>query len=202
MSGARRPVLRYFLCMGDKHSAAATDELAAAHEVQVLAIPQPRTPAFPGPLRLPALLYRRVFRGPDPDARAALIERTFGHNGWRNGWRDTVYDYDHFHTTAHEVLGCYRGQATLQLGGPDGPRCQLEAGDVLVLPAGTAHRKLDADASFAVVGCYAEGRDYDMQCGDHQDPLQLEQRLRALPLPARDPVYGEAGPLMRYLVQG
>ena len=176
--------------------------VTAVRELKVEVIPQPRTARFPGPAGLPVLVYRSAFRERDPEACAALIERTFGHNGWRNGWRDTVYDYDHFHTSAHEVLGCYRGRATLQLAGPEGPTCELSAGDVLLLPAGAAHRRLAAEGEFAVVGCYAEGREYDMQRGDQGDASQIEQRLKALPLPARDPVYGADGPLQRYVVRG
>lgn len=166
--------------------------------VEVLAVK--RAAGSAGELPFPPLLYRRAFSLDAADDPATLIERTFGQNGWRNGWRDTVYDYDHFHTTAHEVLGCFRGEATLQLGGSSGVRCSLTRGDVLLLPAGCSHCKLEERDSFQVVGCYAEGRDYDMRRSEEAGE-QDAARVRALPLPARDPLFGAHGPLARYLVQ-
>jgi uncharacterized protein YjlB len=151
---------------------------------------------------LPPLLYRGAFAiaAGDEGAGAKAIERVFQQNGWCNGWRDTVYDYEHYHSSAHEVLGCFRGAATLRLGGEGGPTCEFAAGDVLLLPAGTAHRKLSERDNFCVVGCYAEGRDYDMLCGEG-DRASAQKRIRALPLPARDPVFGEHGPLLSYLAK-
>jgi uncharacterized protein YjlB len=169
--------------------------------VRVRAVEIPRDGTCRRHPRLSPLLYQGAFALQGEGALdPGPIERVFGENGWRNGWRDTVYDYDHFHSSAHEVLGCYRGHATLQLGGPNGPLCRLSQGDVLLLPAGTAHRKVSGGDDFAVVGCYAEGRDYDMQQG--QGDETTEARMRALPLPARDPLFGAAGPLAAHLVQG
>lgn len=124
-----------------------------------------------------------------------MIERAFEQHGWSNGWRDGVYDYHHFHSTAHEVLGCYGGRAQVQLGGPEGPIVPPERGDVLVLPAGVAHKRVQASADFAVVGAYADGRDYDMQRGDAQTEPALTRQIARVPHPRADPVYGSAGPL-------
>jgi uncharacterized protein YjlB len=163
--------------------------------VEVEPIHVPGDAAYPGNARLPALLYRGAVTGSAPDR----IERTFHGNGWTAGWRDTVYDYHHYHSTAHEVLGCYRGHARLQLGGPQGPTLELGAGDVLLLPAGTAHRRLDASPDFCVVGCYAEGREYDMLRGRPEERPAADARIAALPLPKADPVYGASGPLRQYI---
>jgi hypothetical protein len=35
-----------------------------------------------------------------------------------NSWRDGVYDYVHYHSRIHEVLGIARGTGKVQLGGP------------------------------------------------------------------------------------
>src|SRR4051794_23080141 len=92
---------------------------------QVVAVRLYDEGAFPNNDALPALLYRSAFQLRGVDEKPALIERTFARNGWTNSWRDTVYDYHHYHSTAHEVLGCFSGHAKVQLGGPEGPVFEL-----------------------------------------------------------------------------
>ncbi len=53
---------------------------------------------------LPALVYRNVPRARDPDD----CERLFGAHGWLGAWRDGIFSFHHFHSTAHEVLGNIR----------------------------------------------------------------------------------------------
>ena len=54
---------------------------------------------------LPVLIYRGVVPVSDPDA----IEATLRRNDWRPDWRDGVYPYHHYHSTAHEALACTDG---------------------------------------------------------------------------------------------
>jgi uncharacterized protein YjlB len=167
-------------------------------DAQVEAIRLEASADFPGPL-FPVLVYRGAF-GLQPSAaeRAAhLIEQTFAQHHWTDSWRDGVYDFHHYHSTAHEVLGCYSGRATLQLGGPDGPTVTVARGDVVVLPAGAAHKRVEATRDFRVVGAYERGRDYDMLLGDPSVRMGAEARILAVPGPKLDPVYGEVGPLLR-----
>ncbi len=58
--------------------------------------------------RLPLALYRLAVKlaGYDP---AAVFEQLFAANGWQGSWRDGIYPYHHYHSTAHEVLVVYRG---------------------------------------------------------------------------------------------
>ena len=151
--------------------------------------------AFPNNERLPVLIYRDAVTGAEKEALAVRFEQTFAANAWTASWRDVVYEQHHFHSTAHEVLGCFTGRARLQLGGPTGPSCELHPGDVLVLPAGVAHRCVKRSINFRVVGAYAGGRPYDMVYGKGQQPPSIEQAIESVPLPARDPVYGVRGPL-------
>lgn len=153
---------------------------------------------FPNNVTHPALLYRRVLHfGPTQEPGCA-VAATFARHGWTNGWRDGVYNYHHYHSTAHEVLGCYSGRARLQLGGPSGPEVNLEQGDVLVVPAGVSHRRLDASPDFRVVGCYAGGRDYDLNTGKPGERPNADRNIAAVAKPEADPVLGRGGPLLRY----
>jgi uncharacterized protein YjlB len=152
--------------------------------------------SFPNNAALPALVYHRAF---EPSADLVVrIEHTFEENGWSNGWRNGVYAFHHFHSTAHEVLGCYRGQASVQLGGPGGPLIALACGDVLVIPAGVAHCSEHTSADFAVVGCYANGAEYDMGAGDPAELTEAKARIANVALPVADPVHGSSGPLLSH----
>jgi uncharacterized protein YjlB len=147
--------------------------------------PGERIPNHP---RFPVLMYHGV---DVPDAAAARA--LFARHGWRGAWVDGVFDFHHFHSTSHEVLAVVAGSATLALGGPQGSSFPVAAGDVLVLPAGTGHRRLSSAGGFTVVGAYPAGQeDYDLLRGD--DPSEVEaarERIAALPAPDEDPVGGE-----------
>ncbi|WP_419897721.1 cupin [Roseomonas sp. USHLN139] len=148
---------------------------------------------------LPVLLYRDVLGAAAGD-RAADFEALFQRHGWAPQWRDGLYDYHHYHSTAHEALGCARGAAQVLLGGPGGVERRIAAGDVLVLPAGTGHRLLVGSADFLLVGAYPTGQDFDI-CRAAASPEALA-RIQALPCPASDPVGGPAGALPRLWAPG
>src|SRR5690606_2123572 len=76
--------------------------------------------------RLPLVIYRSVAL---PELRTAEgCARLFSGNGWGGNWIDGVFDYWHFHTTGHEVLGCVAGQAVIGFGGADGIATTVTAG--------------------------------------------------------------------------
>jgi len=134
-----------------------------------------------------------VYRGGVPVADAVAVEAMLESTAWPPGWRNGVYPFHHFHSTAHEALACVTASATLRLGGPDGLDVRIEAGDLLVLPAGTGHRRVEASADFLLVGAYPEGQDWDVrrEAADAAD----EARIAAVPMPTADPAYGAGGPL-------
>ncbi|MNN44973.1 hypothetical protein D3C81_1592840 [compost metagenome] len=89
------------------------------------------------------------------------------------------------------------GSASLQLGGDSGRTVQVSAGDVLVLPAGTAHKSLTATQDFRVAGAYPGGADYNTRQATLADLAAALPEIPALSLPETDPVYGKAGPLLK-----
>ena len=43
---------------------------------------------------------------------AAVFEELFERNGWGNSLRNGIYDYGHYHSRVHEVLGVARGRSS------------------------------------------------------------------------------------------
>jgi uncharacterized protein YjlB len=136
---------------------------------------------IPNHPRFAVLIYRGVDVG---DARALFAE-----HGWGGSWVNGIFDFHHFHSTSHEALAIVSGSATVELGGPQGQAFDVQAGDVLVLPAGTGHRRATARNGFTVVGAYPAGQeDYDLL---READAAARARIEALPAPPQDPVGGE-----------
>ncbi|AYL99164.1 cupin domain-containing protein [Mucilaginibacter celer] len=150
---------------------------------------------FPGN-SLPALLYKQALDIPLIFA-AAYVQSQFAEHNWTNSWDAGIFTFHHYHSITHEVLGIYSGKAQAQLGGDHGPVLILEKGDVLVIPAGVAHRNLNEKNAIAVVGAYPEGMDYDMNYGKPGERPDADRRIAQVPMPENDPLSGRTGELIR-----
>lgn len=158
--------------------------------------PEPDTFTFQGDgsipnSRFPVLVYHGLDLAQDP----AGAERAFAANDWQGSWRDGIYPFHHFHSTAHEVLAIVAGQARVTLGGPEGQTFEVGRGDVLVLPAGTGHRNEGSSSDLLVVGAYPGGMSWDLRRGDPAEYDEVRANIDAVPLPQADPVGGGGGAL-------
>ena len=140
---------------------------------------------------LPLLVYRAAL----DDRSAGAVQDLFARHGWGGGWVNGVFSHHHYHSTAHEVLGVVSGWAEVLFGGPGGERLRVEAGDVVVVPAGVAHCNVGQGGGFACVGAYPAGQHPDLCRDTAKDRDTALTNIAAVPLPAQDPVHGEGGPL-------
>lgn len=144
---------------------------------------------------LPLLVYQDVFeeRG---SKGARWLENRFKQNDWYNSWRNGVFNYHHYHSITHEVLGVYFGSAKLQMGGESGIQINVSAGDVIIIPAGVGHKNLGSSHDFGVVGAYPEGSNYDVKTGERGERPEADRNIKNVPKPAKDPITGTEGGLM------
>lgn len=177
------------------------EALDAADKMQGQANPAPNVEMYlltddgliPNNGSLPLLVYRRVLHLGQGEPETA-VDRLFHSHGWGNSWVNGIYPFHHYHSTSHEVLGIARGRAHVQFGGPGGMTTEVGAGDVVVIPAGVGHCRLDA-SGLSVVGAYPGGRDWDLCRATARDRQTALRNLPNVPLPDTDPVYGANGPL-------
>lgn len=153
--------------------------------------------AIPNNPALPFLVYPGALNLAADDP-AATCEAVFAANDWGGSWRNGIYPFPHYHSTAHEVLGVCRGEAKVRFGGAAGIELTVCAGDVVVIPAGVGHQNLGASPDLLVVGAYPRGQRFDLCRGRPEERPQALENIARVPLPAADPVYGADGPLVEH----
>jgi uncharacterized protein YjlB len=164
--------------------------------LQPTPLPLEENDSIPNNPHLPLLLYQKVFSG--SDSLEKEFKESFRQNNWGGCWVNGVFDYHHYHSTAHEALGVVAGSATLIFGGPGGEEVEVQPGDLVVLPASTGHCRKSASADFSVVGAYPKGQEnYDL-CTGQDDVAEKKENIRQVALPTADPVNGEDGPLLQH----
>jgi uncharacterized protein YjlB len=120
----------------------------------------------------------------EPSDVEALVTK----HGFEPQWRYSMFDFDHFHSTTHELLVPFRGRATIVLGGME--RLDVRAGDVLLLPAGVAHRAERAEDGFCMVGSYPAGAKSWDNCRGGEAGVEVRIKNLGKGGVMMDPMYG------------
>lgn len=152
---------------------------------------------IPNHPRWPLLVYPGAVALQDDDP-AAAFERLFDANDWPAAWRDGVHGFHHYHSTAHEALGVYSGEVTVRFGGEHGIDIVARPGDVVVLPAGTGHKRIGARGPLGIVGAYPAGQRPDTCTPATRSASRAAEAVARVSLPSSDPVFGARGPLFEH----
>ncbi|MEQ8627324.1 cupin domain-containing protein [Ekhidna sp.] len=143
----------------------------------------------------PLLVYKKAFKKRN-EAGALWLENRFLTNDWSNSWRNGIFDFQHYHSIAHEVLGIYSGEAEVLLGGEQGEKVIVEAGDIIIIPAGVGHKNLGSH-NLGVVGAYPEGMPVDIVRCKPNDLPGTDKNIAEVPNPKTDPLDGSSGSLLK-----
>ena len=151
---------------------------------------------FPNNSNYPLLIYKQVSSliNQSPQAIQAWLKQ----NGWGCSWIDGIYDYHHYHSDTHETLVIIAGECNVQIGGEKGQCYTVHEGDVVILPAGVAHKSLSASSDFRCIGAYPFEAGCDMHYGKREEYLVAVEQIKKVGLPEKDPVFGENGLLFDY----
>ncbi|ANH83980.1 hypothetical protein A8C56_15395 [Niabella ginsenosidivorans] len=139
--------------------------------------------------RLPVLIYRGVFHMDDDCCEKWLIEK-FITNKWIYNQDHTVFEYDHYYTNTHLVLGVCLGEGQLQIGGKLGITAHVEKGDVIVIPAGVALRLASTGNDFKLVAAYSFEGVPELRKGSAGDRPAADTTIASTQLPLLDPILG------------
>jgi uncharacterized protein YjlB len=146
---------------------------------------------------LPVLFYRNALRLPR-FLKASYVKRLFRRHNWSNAWEYGIFEYHHYHSITHEVLGVIKGDTRMMLGGPKGIVLHLKKGDVLIIPAGVAHKNMGRQDQITCIGAYPGGHDYDINYGTVGERPRADRNISKVPKPTQDPVFGRKGGLLKY----
>ncbi len=152
---------------------------------------------MPNNPNLPLLFYQGGIH-----KRTDTCANVFGENNWTNAWKNGVFDYHHFHSNTHEVLGIVSGTASILFGGENGIKIEVNKGDVVVIPAGVAHKKESSSEDFQVVGAYPNGMIPDLKTGKADERKEAIENIKNVPFPTTDPLQGRYGPLVEIWSSG
>ena len=155
---------------------------------------------FPNNALLPLLIYQKAMNLPGT-GRTKMVMEFLETNGWVNAWENGVYDYHHYHSSAHEVLVIVKGSARIQFGGPGGVAFLVEETDCVIIPAGVAHMAIDLYDDFTCVGAYPAGQDRQRnqqyrEMDDARERRAPQPAGEALDLPLRNRSHAQSRPTL------
>tara|TARA_R110002020_G_scaffold150965_4_gene327855 strand:+ start:968 stop:1543 length:576 start_codon:yes stop_codon:yes gene_type:complete len=142
--------------------------------------------------KFPLILYKNAFAERN-NAGAEWLEIRFAQNNWTNSWRNGINSFHHYHSTSHEVLGVYAGEALVHLGGENGEKIKIKEGDIIIIPAGVGHKNLGG-SNLGIVGAYPDGRSWDINKGIEGERPAADKNIAALPIPEANPLSGKSMP--------
>lgn len=151
---------------------------------------------FPNNSHLPLLHYQKAFdlkKNPEE-----TIKKIFLENNWYRPWVNGIYDFHHYHSNNHEVLGIAEGNCSVLLGGDNGILLLLNKGDAVIIPAGVSHKRVECSGDFSCVGAYSIDEAYNMKHAKTNELAAALNKIKSLSLPDKDPIFGNKGPLFKY----
>ncbi|KTD54544.1 Cupin domain protein [Legionella sainthelensi] len=107
---------------------------------------------LPGNPYYPLLIYKQALINSNEPSK--VIQSRLEQNNWSHSWVDGIYDFHHYHSNTHEVLVITSGDCQVQFGGENGPIYMINQGDVIIIPAGVAHKSLGKSNNFQCIGAY------------------------------------------------
>lgn len=161
-------------------------------DLKIVTISFEQDKLIPNNQKFPVVIYKNYC-----GSKIEIIETIFNQHNWLNSWTNGVFPYHHYHSNTHEVLGVIAGEAELKIGGETGENFHLAKGDVVILPAGTGHKRLSSSSDFKVVGAYPEGMSPNLRTEDRNNEKDREE-IKGVLIPNQDPVFGHEGPLFDY----
>ena len=148
---------------------------------------------------LPVLIYKNACSLPGQKNKSAeIIRQIFLKHNWTNSWKNGIYNFHHYHSTTHECMGVCSGKTKIILGGPNVRRMELATGDIIIIPAGVAHKCSSFSKDFLCVGAYPQGKDYDINLGRPAELEKAAAHINKLGIPRQDPLYGKKGFLQSF----
>ncbi|HEX2684491.1 MAG TPA: cupin [Ferruginibacter sp.] len=144
--------------------------------------------------KLPLLIYKNAFTtGAQQKRVATAVQKILNRNNWKNAWTNGIYTFHHYHSNTHECLAIIAGTARVIFGGTGGKNIRLEQSDLVIIPAGLAHKCTRSSKDFLCVGAYPGGAQYDINLGTKEEFDKARPRIKKLPTPASDPLFGKEG---------
>lgn len=151
---------------------------------------------IPNNPHLPFLIYKNALTL--TNATTQELQKYLEDNGWINSWVDGIYDVNHYHSNTPEVLVVFSGTCKVQIGGRENKIYEVNEGDVLIIPPGVAHKSMGSSSQFKCIGAYPLELKYDMNYGLADEHPKVDNNIKQVKLPVKDPVFGKDGPLFKY----